>query len=163
MLTERWVHVNHPDDEHYDKVTIEIIPRWKESELSGDEYRFSYVVKAWRKGEVLVSRSWNRLEWALMGLQYTIEIRIEEEGFDHDAFKRTQELCDQPGCSNLPTIFYKRKKAYTTQGEELVNNGYRNEYRQFCDIHKRRGDCGLDDADANYEVIPDPRIKKENV
>ena len=27
------------------------------------------------------------------------------------------------------------------------------EYRAFCDQHKMRGDCGLDDADANYEPM----------
>jgi len=161
-MSDYWMHVDHPDDEKYDKVTIECVPRWKESELSGDEYRFSYVVKAWRKGEVLVTRSWSRLEWALMGLQYTIFIHIEDEGFDEEAWKRTRELCDQPGCENEPTVFYKRKKPFTKQGEELVDNRYRKQYRQFCTIHKHRGDCALDDADANYEVIPDPRIKKEN-
>ena len=157
MTEERWVHADHPDDERYDKVTIDIVPRWKESELSGDEYRFSYVVKAWRKGEVLVKRSWSRLEWALMALQYTIFIHIEEDGFDHEAWERTRQLCDQPGCANLPTVFYKRKKAYTKSGQELAEREYRREYRQFCVTHKRRGDCALDDADANYQEIPDPR------
>lgn len=156
-----WSHVLPPDDEKYDKVTIEIVPRWKESELSGDEYRFSYVVKAWRKGEVLVTRSWSRLEWALMGLQYTLYIHIEDEGFDHEAWERTRQLCDQPGCDDEPTVFYKRLKAYTKGGEELARQN-RKEYRQFCTIHKYRGDCGFDDADANYEPMLDPRPKKEN-
>lgn len=156
-MVDRWSHVNHPDDEKYDKIAVEIQPRWKESELSGDEYRFSYVVQGWRKGEVLVTYSRSRLEWALMALQYEMYIHIQDGAFDQEAYARTQELCDQPGCSEIPVIWYKRLKAYTRQGKELADNPYRLEYRQFCSKHKHRGDCGLDDADANYLEIPNPK------
>ena len=56
----------------------------------------------------------------------------------------------------MATIFYKRLKPYTKSGDELVDHDYRNEYRQFCDRHKHRGDCDLDDADHNYLEIEKP-------
>lgn len=158
-MPDRWTHVDHPDDERYDTVTIECIPRWKESELSGDEYRFSYLIKAWRKGEVIVARSFSSLKLALQALQYTIYIWTDnDDAFNREAWDRTKDKCDQPKCYNLATIFYKRLRPYTNRGEELVANDYSNEYRQFCESHKHRGDCGLDDADQNYEKIEDPRI-----
>jgi hypothetical protein len=43
-------------------------------------------------------------------------------------------------------------------GDELAPNTYHDgkDYRQFCDKHKTRGDCDLDDADHNYEQIEKP-------
>lgn len=150
-------HVDHPDDERYDSITIEIVERWKESELSGDEWRFGYLVSAWRKGEVIVSHYWTTLDYALKALQHTINIwPTDGDNFNLDAWNRTKTLCDQPGCASTATIFYKRLKPYTKGGEELVDHKWRNEYRQFCDRHKTRGDCGLDDADHNYERIEKP-------
>lgn len=150
-------HVAHPEDERYDKITIEVQERWKESELSGDEWRFSYVIQAWRKGEVIVERGFSKLEWALQALQYTINIwPADGENFNAEAWNRTQPLCDQPGCSLTAVIFYKRLKPYTKQGQELVDTSWRNEYRQFCKRHKHRGDCDMDDADHNYVEIAAP-------
>lgn len=156
-MKETWTHKDHPDDERYDKITIDVEPRWKESELSGDEWRFSYVIKAWRKGYVIVERSFSRLEWALQALQYTIYIWVEDgEGFNTENWNYTKSLCDQLGCDNKGTIFYQRLKPYTRQGHELVPNSWDKHYRQFCERHRIRGDCDLDDADANYKEIPNP-------
>jgi hypothetical protein len=156
-MTDVAQHVDHPDDERYDKITIGVQERWKESELSGDEWRFSYIIIAWRKGEAIVQRSFSRLDWALQALQYTINIwPADGENFNREAWDNTNELCDQPGCAAIATIFYKRIKPYTRSGEELVDHGYRNEYRQFCVRHEHRGDCALDDTDSNYERIDKP-------
>ena len=159
-MTERWIHVQHPDDERFDKITIDTVPRWKESELSGDEYRFSYVIKAWRKGEVLIERGFSKLDWALKALSYVIYISDDPDKVDGEAYARTQSLCDQPGCDGEPSVWYKRLKRYTPWGEELADRPGYNEYRQFCAIHKHRGDCALYDADANYELIPNPNAKE---
>ena len=155
---DRPTHVDHPDDERYDNVTIEIHERWKDSELSGDEWRFSYVVTAWRKGEQIVVSGWSRLDWALMALQHTLNIApADGDIFNHEAWDRTKDKCDQPGCCEIATIFYKRLKPYTKSGDELVDHSWRNEYRQFCNRHTHRGDCGLDDADHNYILIDSPK------
>lgn len=160
-MPDRWRHVDHPDDERYDHVEIVIQPRWKESELSGDEYRFSYIVKMWRKGQLIQANTFGRMEWAVAAVPYLVEVSGDPgpgSTFDEKAWEKTQELCDQPGCSNEPTVFYERLKPYTRNGHELVKNEYAKEYRQFCDSHKHRGDCALDDADHNYKDIgQDPR------
>lgn len=36
--------------EGVDRIDIECVERWKESGLSGDEWRFSYVARAYFKG-----------------------------------------------------------------------------------------------------------------
>ena len=153
---EPW-HENHPEDERFDRIVIEVNPRWKESELSGDEWRFSYVIKAYRKGELIIQRSWSTLEYAVGALYYTLHIGPQDgEYFDREAWERTKILCDQPGCAEVATVFYHRKKPYTNRGAELVAETRHYQYRQFCSKHRHRGDCDLDDADHNYEQIPNP-------
>lgn len=149
------IHVDHPDDEKFDAIDIRIQPRWKESELSGDEWRFSYVAEFKRKGETVISFSAHTLDMLIAGLKWRGVIAGEDGGFDVEAWNRTKDKCDQPGCKELATIFYKRIKRYTSAGEALETSSYYdgNEYRQFCERHKHRGDCGLDDADINYSMI----------
>lgn len=156
-MTEIMQHVNHPEDERFDEINIKVQERWKESELSGDEWRFSYWAQVKRKGETIITIEASRLSWLLNGLQWRMLIAGEEDNFNQNAWEKTKDLCDQPGCARPATIFYKRLKPYTNQGDELVDHEYRREYRQFCERHEDRGDCDLDDANHNYETIPDPR------
>ena len=158
------IHVNHPEDERFDEIHIQCVERWKESELSGDEWRFSYVATIKRKDEEIGHVGASTLDWLLKGLQWRMMTAGEDDKFDHDAWNRTKDKCDQPGCSNLATIFYKRLKRYTKQGEALFPSLYYDgkEYRQFCNRHKVRGDCALDDADHNYIQIKNPNVKEEN-
>jgi hypothetical protein len=158
MVDKSMIHIDHPDDERYDEIHIYVQERWKESEISGDEWRFSYVADVKRKGEEVISFASNRLEWLLQALQYKILIAGEEDNFDTDAWERASNKCDQPGCAELPTIFYSRLERFTRRGEPLAPDDFYTgrEYRQFCERHRHRGDCGLDDADRNYKEIPSP-------
>ena len=149
-------HVEHPDDERFDRITIDIHPRWKESELSGDEWRFSYVITGWRKGEAIVSRELGNLKYALMFLQPTLLGDDMGAYFDQEASKRTRDKCDQPGCAEVATVFLERVKSYSRRGEELVRSSLTPEFRQFCEAHRERGDCSRDDADHNYVEIAKP-------
>lgn len=152
-------HDNHPEDERYDEINIRIVERWKESEYSGDEWRFSYVADIKRKGEIIISLSVSRLDWLLSSLQWRMLTAGEDCISDMEAYARTLDKCDQPGCANLPTIFYRRLNRYSKSGGELAFSEYKTgkEYRQFCGKHTNRGDCDLDDAEHNYETISDPR------
>lgn len=152
------IHVNHPEDERFDEIHIEVVERWKDSELSGDEWRFSYVAHVKRKGEVIFLVGASTLDWLLKGLQWRIETGGEDGEFDEKAWTRTKNKCDQPGCAEVATIFYKRLQRYTNRGDKLAQSKYHdgNEYRQFCERHKRRGDCDLDDADHNYQEFSNP-------
>ena len=78
----------------------------------------------------------------------------EKDKVDEEAYNRTKDKCDQPGCKNVATVWYSRIKSYSSQGELLAN--HRDSYRQFCEYHKDRGDCALDDADHNYIKIEKP-------
>lgn len=152
------MHVDHPEDERYDAIDIHVVERWKESELSGDEWRFSYVANVMRKGEIIITLGASKLEWLLSSLQWRILIAGEENKMDMEAWERTKGKCDQPGCANEPIVFYIRKKRFTNRGDELAPNPFYDgkEYRQFCVRHKTRGDCDLDDADHNYTSIARP-------
>ena len=50
------------------------------------------------------------------------------------------------------TVTYKMKKKFCREGHETIP--HQTTVRKFCDTHKKRGDCGLDDADDNYVVQP---------
>jgi hypothetical protein len=144
-------HVDHPEDERYDEIHITCVERWKESELSGDEWRFSYRAEIKRKGETVLWVTSTRLKWLLMGLEWRMLTSGEENKFDMKAWERTKTKCDQPGCAAEATIYYGLKKRWN-HGDELAPNDYFDGkvYRQFCEKHKTRGDCDLDDADHNY-------------
>lgn len=156
-MTQIMHHINHPEDEQFDEIHIRTVERWKESEISGDEWRFSYIAEIIRKGEIIITITSNRMSWLLEGLRWRITTAGENNTFDHEAFKRTEGLCDQPGCKEFATIAYRRKTRYTKFGDKLDDTNYKgNDFRIFCDKHKNRGDCDLDDAMHNYEVIGAP-------
>jgi hypothetical protein len=160
-VNERMIHVNHPEDERFDEIHIRCVERWKESEFSGDEWRFSYVAEVKRKGETIITLGTHKLDWLLSGLEWRIMVAGENDAVDQEALKRTRDKCDQPSCSEVATIFYARLQRFSEHGELLAPDGYHdgNEYRQFCEKHKHRGDCDLDDADHNYVVILKPEEK----
>ncbi len=50
-MNERVNRALKPDAQAFDEVRIRTVPRWKESGLSGDEWRISATVEFWRKGK----------------------------------------------------------------------------------------------------------------
>lgn len=80
-------------------------------------------------------------------------ISAPEEGQQyHDALSR---LCCQPGCAApLVSVYRLRKDWCSSCGEH--KEMYWEQRRGFCRAHLRRGDCGLNDADNNYEVLSGP-------
>lgn len=67
--------------------------------------------------------------------------------------------CCQWGCPNVATHVHVLKKRWSDGCRMSEENAPRYkgggvDARLFCDRHKRRGNCGLDDADANYIVAP---------
>lgn len=97
------------------------------------------------------------LPWAL--------IKAGEDGEHHqDALKR---LCCQPGCAEPHVSVYRKLRDYCQRcgsycrkcegrGNDVMRIDDRIEVRGFCAKHLTRGDCGLDDADANYAVVSGP-------
>ena len=58
----------HHDDEWIDEIRIVTVPRFKESELSGDEWRTSVRMQILRKGIVLRERRYGKIADALLGI-----------------------------------------------------------------------------------------------
>lgn len=138
-----------PDAQGFDEIRILTVPRWKESELSGDEWRISAKVQFWRKGRLVHEVGYGRnVESAVIALGYLWQ-QAHDDG--KAFFAGEDNLCDQEGCSAEATVTYRKKFAYDTSGNK--HDLHRETHRKFCDRHKRRGDCGLDDADDNYELV----------
>lgn len=147
-------HAMKPDAQAFDRIEIVTVPRYKESGLSGDEWRISANIIFYRKG-VEVHRLRTR----------NIQSACHHIGYHHDAavddgkafFAGERDVCDQEGCSAPATVWYRLKKRYTRDGD--AKDARDLEYRQFCSRHSTRGDCGLEDSDRNYEPLPGNPVK----
>lgn len=143
----------HPDAERFDAVTLETIERWKESELSGDEWRFSYRATFWSHGEKRAAISAASIADLLVraASEYG-RVKCTDEppgGYYGDL----ANICCQPGCATPWTVLLHPVKAYTDRGEALMTPYGENDVRGFCERHRHRGDCGLDDNDDNYVLV----------
>lgn len=137
-----------PDAQAFDEIRITTIPRYKTSGLSGDEWRISAQVEFYRKGkEMHIETGFRDVETAAKFLAFTLARAIDD---GHARFNGEDGFCDQEGCNQPPTVHYKRKKAYCREGHSTEDGVG---IRKFCNEHKKRGDCGLDDSDDNYEPI----------
>lgn len=136
-----------PDAQAFDEIRIFTVPRYKTSELSGDEWRISATIEFKRKGKLIhVEESYRNVEVAANHLGYLYDKAVGE---GHGFFAGEGEICDQEGCSELAAVTYKKKSDYCVfcaNEKESV----RDSVRKFCDSHKTRGDCGIDDSDINY-------------
>lgn len=138
-----------PRAQGFDEVRIFTVPRYKESELSGDEWRISATIQLLRKGKVMAERYCGTIEAATAILPgFLLEALDDGKGY----FTGDGLHCDQEGCAEAATVRYRKKADYCHDGhksEPLVPS-----YRHFCARHTKRGDCGMDDADSNYIEEP---------
>lgn len=137
-----------PDGQFVDEIRIVTVPRLKESELSGDEWRISARIEFYRKGQLLGTRTWRDVETAARFLDWSMT-HLREDG--EVAKVNTDDLCDQEGCAEKAAVTYRLKKRYCRDGHPSEPFG--TELRRFCERHKYRGDSALDDNDDNYEVV----------
>ncbi len=156
--------VPHPKDPFVDDGQIKIVERYKTSGLSGDEWRFSVRIELLRKGKVVAYRDVNGMDFAAIEMARALNIGVGElEMEDYWNVVSRDEMpgdgfCCQPGCPNTATRTYVMKKLYDRSCSFKKDNGssYEGaplECREFCDDHGQRGDCGLDDANANYVCV----------
>lgn len=144
-----------PDAQAFDEIRIKTIPRYKMSGLSGDEWRISARIEFYRKGERVHTEYRHNTEVAARHLAFIYDRAIDD---GKAYFAGIAGICDQEGCSQPATIYYKMKEAVCNRcgarsdpqkcylGETII-------VRKFCKTHSIRGDCGLEDCDKNYEVI----------
>lgn len=138
-----------PDRQAFDEVRITTVPRYKMSGLSGNEWRISAKIEFLYKGKVVFETGAGDVHWAIAMLQsHYIK---QNEPIPYNPTEFWDKYCNQEGCKNPPTITYKLKNRYCNEGHKT--QPYQIELRHFCEEHKIRGDCGLEDADTNYELV----------
>lgn len=142
------------DWEPFDDIRLTVVPRYKMSYHSGDEWRQGVNIQFYFKGQLVFQRPARDMQTAIMLLGYLWEdascpiheevLKIEKSG-----------LCFQPSCQERATVRYYIKREYGRQGEKLDPTACKaTHYREFCEKHATRGDCGLEDADDNYTKEP---------
>lgn len=137
-----------PDHQMFDEVRIHTTPRFKQSGLSGNEWRYHAEITFLCKGKVMHRRSVRDIETAcaFVGAEYHLGCDKGREDIGHE-----NQFCDQEGCQGRPSVFYKMKTQHNSEGRPA---SYQFEqYRSFCEFHSKRGDQDFNDCDANYERV----------
>jgi hypothetical protein len=138
------------DWEAFDKIELEVVPRYKTSGLSGDEWRTGVAIRFFHKGHLVHEDFRTRMEYAIMMLG-DIWVKAQEP-IPEKVIRVELEHCDQPGCKNLWIGKRFLKRIAAREGWLDPENTSFRYFRRFCDKHLKRGDCGLEDADRNYEL-----------
>ncbi len=157
VVTGKEARASRPDSQFVDEIRIVTVPRWKESELSGDEWRISARIDFYRNGVIVGSVGARDVEMAARFVDWHL-VSGRESG-KIDTPNTLGDVCDQEGCCKPWTTRMRLKKRYGRDGKAIDQRWMADvvEYRAFCDEHRKRGDCGLDDADANYEPMDGDR------
>jgi hypothetical protein len=154
MKTDMW-NKRLRDWEAFDRIEMEVVPRFKTSGLSGDEWRQSVRIQFFFKGEVVYEKWVGRMDAAIMLLGR--EWVEQHEPIPSRVIEIERDTCDQPSCRNKAVARYKLKREFSRSGDLLdASDSTLVHYRKFCRVHLRRGDCSREDSDANYEVIDGP-------
>jgi hypothetical protein len=149
-LGKPWRHTHH-DYQPIDEVRITTVPRYKQSGLSGSEWRISAKIEYLKKGRVIHEKTTQNVEAALRYSDTWLMQWLESGNYSAG---RTDDDCDQEGCNSKATVTYLLKDRYTRRsGIKYPTAGGHGSYVRFCQEHRRRGDCGLEDADSNYEEV----------
>lgn len=145
-------HAIRPDAQAFDEIRLVTVPRYKTSGLSGDEWRIHVAIQFYRKGKMVHEVGMRDMEVATASLGYHYLNAIDD---GKAYFAGEGDACDQEGCSETATVFYRKKAEYSREGHKSDPYEYDKNplIRQFCQRHSKRGDCGLDDSDANYELL----------
>jgi hypothetical protein len=132
-----------PEFEVFDRIEMKIVPRYKQSELSGDEWRQHVEVCFYFKGELVKSFGCRDMEAASKLLGWHL-IHLSGEQYDEAIPDKVRELeeikCFQPSCCQDAKHKYYLKELFSSQGEKLdvtEHSSFRY-YRKFCDVHSTR-------------------------
>lgn len=154
------------EDEGVDEIRMKVVPRFKTSGLSGDEWRVSTVIEFYRKGALLHKRSFNSINAAAKYLPWVLGVELIENPEVPALWKMTAETCHQPGCPEKATHIYRIKKEFSAQGEGPLPDSVGENRRAFCERHHSRGDSDREDCDENYELVsgvPNNFVRPEDI
>lgn len=159
-MLHNYRHVPHRDSQIFDRVDIQTKYRYKESYMSGDEWRYSAVMTIYYKDQEVFSATFRDVETA-MQIGYGAFVLCNENG--KYQVPNTKYLCDQEGCSQEANHYFQILERFDNEGN-ILKKPYEDEtinFRKFCTKHKHRGDCSLEDADDNYQEINNPYVESE--
>jgi hypothetical protein len=139
-----------PNFEAFDKITMEVVPRYKTSYMSGDEWRTSISIRFFFKGEEVAVAGARDMQAALLLLgRYWVE---HQEPIPTRVIEIEEKKCSQPGCSSDAVARLEVKRLTADDGHWLDPSEFASfrHFRRFCARHVRRGDCSREDSDDNY-------------
>jgi hypothetical protein len=151
MSEKKWFRPRLDDDKFIDAITIETVPRFKTSGMSGDEWRTSVLCIAYRKGRRIKERTVGDIAYAQQ-MMATNDWWTDDEAIPEP--RMAEDLCDQPGCAEPWTVLYRRVKEGCGRCGSRRDAYEGTDYAQaFCERHAHRGDSSLSDSDDNYEPV----------
>jgi hypothetical protein len=140
-----------PDFEAFDRIELEVVPRYKTSGLSGDCWRQIVVARFFFKGEQVHEAWFGSMRYAVMLLGS--EWLRQQEPIPERVIELEESACDQPSCTNKAVSKYRLKRLFSRSGDLLdAADQHGTYYRKFCKVHLRRGDANREDNDKNYVV-----------
>lgn len=152
-FTESFFHRRLHDFEMFDEVKFSVIPRFKTSGLSGDEWRYSVLMEFFFKGVRFKEEHVRDMDIALKYIGHSFG--FSGEGVPDEWLKVEKKCCDQVGCKNDATKWFALKKLTSKEGDYLEPTEGFVYYRKFCDKHVNRGNADREDSDGNYVSIPE--------
>ena len=139
--------------EIWDEVSITTTPRFKESDITGSEWRTSVLIQVKWKGNVILQKVVGDIDYATRWLVYA----ISNEDIRYDMIKEKRKVtgktyCSQPGCQKQSAFGpYQMVKRRRNDGSEILKDSLLyNERFFFCGIHHERGNSDLEDKEVNY-------------
>lgn len=144
------------DDEGVDRIVLSVVDRFKQSGLSGDEWRYSVDVSFHRKGKEVYRTHYGKMQWAIMALAY--EWMTWPEKSPTPMWGLDEKQCAQYGCAEPAEVVYRLKEEFSAQGEGPIPDTLHNCRRAYCAKHRERGDSDREDCMDNYEVVGDNEV-----
>lgn len=145
-------HKRLPRFEAFDRIELVVVPRYKTSGMSGDEWRQCTAIRFYFKGELVHEDAAHDMRDAIAFLGW--KWAIAQEPIPERVLEIEETKCDQPSCTNVWTNEYELIQEFSRNGERLdPTDQYFKHTRRFCNRHARRGDGSREDADRNYKVL----------
>lgn len=140
--------------EAFDRIEFKVVPRHKESGLSGDEWRTSVHVCFYFKDIPVYEINFRDMQAALLMIGH--HWVCQQGPIPEEVIKIEKEYCDQPGCSEKHNSIKRYLKRETAPDGSYIDpdDTFGVHYRLFCNKHSNRGDCSREDSEDNYTVFP---------
>lgn len=149
---KRLSHKRLPKFEMADEIRIRIVPRYKTSGMSGDEWRHHAQIEFMFKGAVVHEAGYRDIDAAVMAVGREL-LTVHDRGMTDEMMALDDKKCDQPSCKNDAVGRFEIKREFGPQGDDIAQSDHYRNYRKFCSVHLRRGDCSREDSDDNYTPL----------